>query len=57
MTIYSNFFSYISFSLQKYIPTHLTCVKNQNWYRVVLLFFRDTGFRMDSLLEKLEYFA
>ena len=23
MTIYSNFFSYISFSLQKYITTHL----------------------------------
>ena len=45
MTIYSNFFSYIPFWLQQYITTHSS-----------VGFFRETGFRTDSLFSILKIY-
>ena len=51
MTIYSNFVSYISFSLQKFITTHL----KPKWLQGSVCFLRDKGFRIDSLYSILKF--
>ena len=53
MTIYSNFFSYIPFWHQKYIIKYL---KPNLIYCSVFFFFRDAGFRMDSLFSILKIY-